>query len=499
MKLFPNQNRSQVVVAGLLASGPLLIFLLTLSFQSIVAESVEAQADGPPTASERNHESVWLTKVPFVAKKPDFGGEACLASVLRARGENVDQDFVFDMSGVDPVEGRGCVTFELSRAAKKCGFQVGDVWYKATTSKQKNSIWNAMLSDLKNGSPSIVVVYQKGVERFVLVIGFDASTDQVIYHDPNHKKGASQKFDRSQFLASMLLPTTLGDKIGSQAVVIRTVGQLKKLKASDEKYSNADYAQHIRLLKKKLPNNEFTIVLQKPFVVVGDAGKRNVERTAERTVKWAVDRVKQEYFKRDPYEILDIWLFKNPESYNKHNVELFGSKPSTPYGYYSSQQKSLVMDISTGGGTLVHEIVHPFMESNFVLCPSWFNEGLASLYEQSATRRGRIVGLTNWRLRGLQQTIKAKRLSTFKELCETSTREFYEGGGMNGAGTNYAQARYLCYYLQQHGLLNEFYHAFVKNARDDPSGFETLRKVLDRDDMKQFQKEWEKYVMLLKY
>lgn len=494
MKLFPNQNGSQVVVAGLLASGPLLILLLTLCFHSIVAEPVDAQAVGRSLANEWKDESVWLIKVPFVAKKPDFGGEACLAAVLKARGENVDQDFVFDMSGVDPVEGRGCVSFELSRAAKKCGFQVGDVWYKADNSKQLNVAWKTIFADLKNGSPSIVVAYQKGVERFVLVVGFDATTDQVIYHDPNQDNGASQKFDRSKFLASMLLPTTLGDKVGAQAVVIRTRGQLKKLKASDEKYSNADYAQHIRLLKKKLPNKEFTIVLQKPFVVVGDAGKRNVERTAEGTVKWAVDRVKQEYFKRDPYEILDVWLFKNPESYNKHNVELFGSKPSTPYGYYSSQHKSLVMDISTGGGTLVHEIVHPFMESNFVLCPSWFNEGLASLYEQSATRQGRIVGLTNWRLRGLQQTIKAKRLPTFKELCETSTREFYQG-----AGTNYAQARYLCYYLQQHDLLNEYYHAFVKNARDDPSGFATLKKVLERDDMQQFQKEWEKYVMLLKY
>ena len=42
------------------------------------------------------------------------------------------------------------------------------------------------------------------------------------------------------------------------------------------------------------------------------------------------------------------------------------------------------MNIATGGGTLVHEIVHPFMAANFEQCPSWFNEGLGSLYEQSA-------------------------------------------------------------------------------------------------------------------
>jgi len=46
----------------------------------------------------------------------------------------------------------------------------------------------------------------------------------------------------------------------------------------------------------------------------------------------------------------------------------------------------------------VHEIVHPFMAANFPDCPAWFNEGLASLYEQSSERDGKIIGLTNWRL-----------------------------------------------------------------------------------------------------
>ena len=40
-----------------------------------------------------------------------------------------------------------------------------------------------------------------------------------------------------------------------------------------------------------------------------------------------------------------------------------------------------IMNIATGGGTLVHEIVHPYVEANFPGCPAWFNEGLGSLYE----------------------------------------------------------------------------------------------------------------------
>ena len=39
------------------------------------------------------------------------------------------------------------------------------------------------------------------------------------------------------------------------------------------------------------------------------------------------------------------------------------------------------MNSATALGTLSHELVHPYMETNFPNVPSWFNEGLASLYE----------------------------------------------------------------------------------------------------------------------
>ena len=76
----------------------------------------------------------------------------------------------------------------------------------------------------------------------------------------------------------------------------------------------------------------------------------------------------------------------------------------------------VVMNIATSGGTLVDEIVHPYMAANFPECPSWFNEGLASLYEQCGEENGRIHGDTNWRLAGLQKAIRSKKLPPFKSL-----------------------------------------------------------------------------------
>jgi hypothetical protein len=174
---------------------------------------------------------------------------------------------------------------------------------------------------------------------------------------------------------------------------------------NEVRFTNADYEQHVESLKKKVPQG-FTIIIQKPFIVIGDESPDNVKLRAEKTIKWTVDMLKQDYFEKDPDDIIDIWLFKDEESYYKYAKEVFGDEPTTPFGYYSETEKALVMNISTGGGTLVHEIVHPFVRANFPECPVWFNEGLASLYEQCGEKNGHIYGYTNWRLKGLQTAIK---------------------------------------------------------------------------------------------
>ena len=259
--------------------------------------------------------------------------------------------------------------------------------------------------------------------------------------------------------------------------------------------SEADFAQHIMRLKKKLPGDGFHILLQKPFVVVGDESRETVQRRSTGTVKWAVDRLKRDYFTREPHDIIDIWLFKNEESYRRNTQQLFGQNPGTPFGSYLPRHRALVMNISTGGGTLVHEIVHPFMSADFPQCPSWFNEGLASLYEQCADKDGRIWGRTNWRLRGLQAAIHDDRVPSFKTLCGTSRREFYE----RDPGTNYSQARYLCYYLQEKGKLVEYYHEFRRASATDTTGYDTLVHILGEKDMEDFQDRWEQYVAGLRF
>jgi hypothetical protein len=131
------------------------------------------------------------------------------------------------------------------------------------------------------------------------------------------------------------------------------------------------------------------------------------------------------------------------------------------------------------------------MEANFPACPPWLNEGMGSLYEHVGEENGHIYGYVNWRLPGLQRAIKAKTVPAFETLMAMDAHTFYG----DRTGVNYAQSRYLCYYLQEKNLLVKFYKQFHADQKTDPSGFTTLKAVLRERDMVQFQKNWEKFVM----
>ena len=285
-----------------------------LHWGSLAAVVVFILAPGPAPAAPLK--SVLIRDVPFVRQKPDFCGEACAEMYLRKLKVAVDQDYVFDQSGLDPVLGRGCYTLDLANALKQIGFRTGGIWsdIPVRTSREKlDEEFAALHADLAAGIPSIVCT----------------------------------RYDER--------PET---------------------------------TEHFRLV-------------------------------------------------------------------------------------------------------LVHEIVHPFIASNFPECPAWFNEGLASLYEQASERDGHIIGLTNWRLAGLQKALRNGKVPSFETLCGTTTHEFYD----RDSGPNYAQARYLCYYLQERGLLTKYFHTFRNNSATDTTGYETLLSVLDEDDGSAFRKRWEEFVL----
>src|SRR3954467_12447439 len=180
-----------------------------------------------------------------------------------------------------------------------------------------------------------------------------------------------------------------------------------------------ELAERRARLEARLRGQGFTVVVEPPFVVIGDEAPATVKHHASGILRWSIRLLEAEYFAKRPDKLIEIWLFRNKDTYMKGAKKFFGDEPDTPYGYYSSEHDAMVMNIGPGAGTLVHEVVHPFMEANFPNVPAWFNEGLASLYERPSEKKGHIVGLPNWRLPNLKKQIKDGTLPELSTMLGT--------------------------------------------------------------------------------
>ncbi len=227
-------------------------------------------------------------------------------------------------------------------------------------------------------------------------------------------------------------------------------------------------------LAARLKGQGFTVVVEAPFVVVGDEAPAKVRARASGFLRSTVAHLEQEWFAKRPAKVLEVWLFKDEKTYRRGAKRYFDDEPETPYGYYSPADGALIMNIGPGAGTLSHELVHPYMEANFPAGPAWFNEGLASLFEAPRERDGKLWGVTNWRLTGLQRGLAAGAIPSLAVMMSTDAEGFY------GADYDaYAMARFLCQYLQERGELGAMFQAFLADA-EDPTGAAALRKVTGR-------------------
>ncbi|MBS1150140.1 MAG: glycogen branching enzyme [Myxococcaceae bacterium] len=441
--------------------------------------------------------SVELTGFPFVRQKPDFCGEADVEMALGRLGHRVSQDQVFGLTGVDPLEGRGAWTNELAKSLRALGIEPGKVWNRIDpkhAAEQTDAQWRALHADLVAGQPSIVCMHYsqepQTTEHFRLVTGYDARTDEVIYQEPAEDDGANRRMKRGLFLDLWTFKPA-ADRWTMIRFQLPAPARAPVLEAEISP-TRAEVAQHVIALKESLPA-QMTLVWEKPFLVVGNEGPAQVKERAKSVVRWTRDLLLKDFFAEAPRTLQEVWILKDRPTYEKYSRELFKTNPETPYGYYLSDRRALVMNIKPGYGTLTHEMVHPFMHHAWDDAePGWLNEGVASLFERPAERDGHLVGKVNWRLPALLEGLKDQRVPSFKALVHLSSNDFYE----DPSGTHYAAARYLCYWLQEKGLLAKFVRRATALKDQDPSGWKALTEVLGADP-ESFRPEWEKFVKAL--
>ena len=160
-----------------------LVFVLTLN--ALVVVSVGCEVDG----TEVTHsDDIRVAGLEFVPCKPDFGGEACVEMAMRLHGNTLDQDFVFDLSGIDPLEGRGCATRELLRAVKALRIDPGEVWLSVEQGNWERQFLRQMEElkvDLSQNVPWIVCLKTDAGEKFMLVSGLNTTRNCLLYTSPS--------------------------------------------------------------------------------------------------------------------------------------------------------------------------------------------------------------------------------------------------------------------------------------------------------------------------
>lgn len=234
-------------------------------------------------------------------------------------------------------------------------------------------------------------------------------------------------------------------------------------------------AERITELKREL-SDEFTFQEFSYFVIASNLSASETSEIINNTISKAVKCFYNSYFEKKPDDVTTIFLFKDDRSYRDWAKKLYGDEDISRFGYYKPSKKIMLMNISTGTGTLVHEVTHALVNYDFPDIPSWFNEGLGSLYERCSLNGSEIIGYVNWRLPTLQEAINNNKYTSLEYLIKTDDDEFYG----NKSDFNYAQARYLCMYLQESRALKKFYKLFRDNFSQDKTGKTFLEQVLNK-------------------
>lgn len=235
-------------------------------------------------------------------------------------------------------------------------------------------------------------------------------------------------------------------------------------------------------------------LVRAPFVLISDGSGSELDRWHRELIVPIQAALQAEFFHDPPNEPIAVVLLSDEAAYRRAAVRLDDQAHTAYYGYYMQEEQRVMVNLATGGGTLAHELTHALADANFPEMPPWFNEGLASLFEDCEfTPDGRgLRGLPNWRLNRLQQALENDTLPHLDVLLATT--------GFRGehALLRYAHARYFCMYLQHRGLLATYYHRLRAVGRSDDHGRRTLLELLGDDSLQATDTAFREWLRRLK-
>ena len=177
----------------------------------------------------------------------------------------------------------------------------------------------------------------------------------------------------------------------------------------------------VQALTQKVPG--IRVIQKDVFLVAGYEDETRLERHYERGIKDFYRYFKKQYFPHDPKRPIVAIIAPSPEPLIKATEQLYPDVKIPKYapflGYYNPAD-NLIMATGgdTGYGTLLHELIHALMASDFPEAPLWLNEGLGSLYERTRWTHDRLEPLPNWRM----DVLKEDRVGSLGEIASLAER-----------------------------------------------------------------------------
>lgn len=287
------------------------------------------------------------------------------------------------------------------------------------------------------------------------------------------------------------------------------VRQMTAAELSARLFLRTDVAGAVSALRQRL-GSSFTVVGTDYFVLATSAGQSEAQlRQIAGKLEQFMSFYAAAYALRLPSHLVTVYLVPDVDRMRNMAEQLHGlSIPPSVIGYSFREDLSMV-GIVPGDvmGTLAHEMFHLMVRDQHGDLPPWLEEGIASLYEvsnisgkyvpanqftagdaatQSETDVGSppmvgselaVAGIPNWRGCVLKKLwiehMVGDRVDrpTIEHLAGMDWRAFNqpEGNGeeaMAQQAINFAAARYLMLYLQDHEQL--LFKAFAALANRDP-------------------------------